>query len=478
MVAATDATARSRQGLSAGEDETAALCQFLSGLQFDAIPEPVILSAKHLFIDWLGSALAGANAKPTLFMQDFAHRMGPVEGPCTDLAGGRNTSAFFAAMINAAASHVVEQDDLHNSSVLHPATVVFSALLAAAEDLGASGVKVSGRDVLVAAIAGYEAGVRIGEFLGRSHYVHFHTTGTVGTLAAAAAVGRLIGLDAEGMRHALGTAGTKAAGLWEFLVTAADSKQVHTAGAASSGLMAAYAAREGITGARRIFDGAHGMGAAMSTGADASWLSDGLGSRWATVETSYKWHASCRHTHPAADALLAAMSGHGVTANDIAHITARVHAGAIDVLGPVNYPTSIHQAKFCMGAVLGLIAVHGKAGLREFDACALTDPEVGAFFSKVTMELDPEIDAAYPARWMGHVILDLKDGRRVEARIEDARGDPGNPLSEDEIIAKARSLALYGGKETSEDVNRWITNILVLDTVPDFSGMFSREQGR
>ncbi len=148
-------------------------------------------------------------------------------------------------MVNAAASHFAEQDDVHNGSVFHPAAVVFPAALAVAQALGASG-----RELLTASVAGYEVGIRVGEFLGRSHYKIFHTTGTAGTLAAAAAVGRLLGLDAEQMLHAFGSAGTQAAGLWEFLRDAADSKQLHTAHAAAAGLMAAYLAQDGFTGAQ------------------------------------------------------------------------------------------------------------------------------------------------------------------------------------------------------------------------------------
>ena len=130
------------------------------------------------------------------------------------------------------------------------------------------------------------------------------STGTAGTLASAVAVGRLLNLNDAQMLHALGSAGTQAAGLWEFLRDGADSKQLHTAKAAADGLTAAYLAHEGLTGAKRILEGPQGMGAGMSQDADPEKLVDRLGSRWALVETSFKYHASCRHTHPAADALL------------------------------------------------------------------------------------------------------------------------------------------------------------------------------
>ena len=230
--------------------------------------------------------------------------MGPADGRSEILVSRKMTSPLFAALVNAAASHISEQDDVHNGSVFHPAAVVFPAALATAQHLGASG-----RDFIAASVAGYEVGIRVGEFLGRSHYRVFHTTGTAGTIAAAVAVGRLLGLDEAAMLHAIGSAGTQAAGLWEFLRDAADSKQLHTAKAAADGLTAAFLASDGFTGAKRILEGEQGMAAGMSSDADPAKLTDRLGSRWAVLETSFKFHASCRHTHPAADALLQVRGG-------------------------------------------------------------------------------------------------------------------------------------------------------------------------
>src|SRR6185369_9915482 len=223
----------------------------------------VVLRTEDLFLDWFASALAGKGARPTRVMEQFAAEMGPSSGPSEILVSRKRTSPLFAALINGAASHFVEQDDLHNSSVLHPGTVVFPAVLAAAQAAGASG-----KHFIAAAVAGYECGVRVGEFLGRSHYKVFHTTGTAGKLAAAAGVARLLNLNAVQMQHCLGSAGTMAAGLWEFLRDAADSKQLHTAKAAADGLMAAYVARDGFTGALRIFEGKQGMAAGMSSDSD------------------------------------------------------------------------------------------------------------------------------------------------------------------------------------------------------------------
>ena len=440
--------------ISATSSSTRTLCDFLASIRFEQIPQPVIARTEELFLDWFASALAGKDARPIRVIEKFADEMGPRDGACEILVSRKKTSPMFAALINGAASHFVEQDDLHNSSVLHPATVVFPAVFAAAQSVGASG-----REFLAASIAGYECGVRVGEFLGRSHYKVFHTTGTAGKLAAAAGVAHILNLDGERMQHCLGSAGTMAAGLWEFLRDAADSKQLHTAKAAADGLMAAYIARDGFTGARKIFEGKQGMAAGMSSDADERWLTDGLGSRWATAETSFKYHASCRHTHPSADALLALMQAHKLKADDITSVTAHVHQGAIDVLGPVTDPQTIHQSKFSMGFVLALAALHGRAGLADFTEAALKDKDTRAFHDKVKMALDPVVDGAYPKRWLGHVTATTKDGRKLEGKVSSPKGDPDNTLSRPEIEDKAVRLAGYSGGAGESEMGRVIQRV-------------------
>jgi 2-methylcitrate dehydratase PrpD len=433
---------------------TRTLCEFLASIHFESLPAPVVARAEELFLDWFASALAGRSARPVKLMERFALDMGPKDGPSELLTSRKHTSPWFAALVNGAASHFVEQDDLHNSSVLHPGTVVFPAVLAAAQECGASG-----REVIAAAAAGYECGVRVGEFLGRSHYTVFHTTGTAGKLAAAAAVARLLALNADGMQNALGSAGTMAAGLWEFLRDAADSKQLHTGKAAADGLMAAFLARDGFTGAKEILEGKQGMAAGMSTDADARWLTDALGERWVLAETSFKYHASCRHTHPAADALLMLMKEQHVKADDIASVTAHVHQGALDVLGPVTDPQTVHQSKFSMGFVLALIALHGRAALTDFTEAALREPRLRAIHDKVHMEIDPEIDHAYPRRWMGRVTVRTRDGRVLEQRITSPKGDPDNTLTRQEVEDKARRLASYAGGATPEEMDEIVHRV-------------------
>jgi len=431
---------------------TAQLAAFAAHLRFGAIPDAVVRKTEDLLVDWFGSAVAGHGSRPVESITRFALAMGPQAAPgCDTPAAGPSqviinrawSSPYLAAMANAAASHVAEQDDVHNGSVFHPATVVFPAAVAVAQAIGASG-----QQLLTASVAGYEVGIRVGEFLGRSHYKVFHTTGTAGTLASAAAVGNLLGLDAAQMQHAFGSAGTQSAGLWEFLRTAADSKQLHTAHAAAAGLMSAYLAKDGFTGAAEIFEGPQGMAAGMSSDAHPAKLTDGLGTRWATAETSFKYHASCRHTHPAADALLHVMQTHDLQPEALARVVTHVHQGAIDVLGPVVNPSTVHQSKFSMGTVLALVARFGHAGLTEF-AHHFEDEATRHVRDRVEMVLDDEVDTAYPQRWIGKVTVTTTDGRVLHGRVDEPKGDPGNTLSREEITAKALRLAAFSGGATA-----------------------------
>ena len=196
----------------------------------------------------------------------------------------------------------------------------------------------------------------------------------------------------------------------------------------------------------------------MSNDADPSKLIDRLGSRWTIAETSFKYHASCRHTHPAADALLQVMLAHQLKPSDIAKVETLVHQGAIDVLGPVTDPATVHQSKFSMGTVLALIAHYQFAGLQEFDQ-HFHDQAICAFRDRVTMVLDPEVDKAYPQRWIGKVKVSLNNGEVLEGRVDEPKGDPGNTLSRAEITDKAMRLAAFSEGATPTEMSAAIERL-------------------
>ena len=209
------------------------------------------------------------------------------------------------------------------------------------------------------------------------------------------------------------------------------------------------------TGAQHILEGKQGLAAGMSSDAVPSKLVDRLGTRWALAETSFKYHASCRHTHPAADALLQVILAHKLKPSDITKVETLVHQGAIDVLGPVIDPTTVHQSKFSMGTVLALVAHYQFAGLQEFDQ-HFHDDAICLFRDRVTMSLDPEVDSAYPQRWIGKVKVHLQNGQVLDGRVDEPKGDPGNTLSRAEITAKALRLAAFSGGANPDEMNKAI----------------------
>jgi 2-methylcitrate dehydratase PrpD len=177
------------------------------------------------------------------------------------------------------------------------------------------------------------------------------------------------------------------------------------------------------------------------------------------------FHASCRHTHPAADALQRVMQEHRLAASDIQRVTCHVHQGAIDVLGPVTDPQTVHQSKFSMGTVLAMVALHGRAGLAEFDA-HYHDAAACAFRDRVQMVLDAEVDAAYPARWIGKVTVATRDGRQLAGRVDEPKGDPGNTLSRRELEDKAIGLAAYGGGANASEMRALAARVWAIADAP------------
>jgi len=159
------------------------------------------------------------------------------------------------------------------------------------------------------------------------------------------------------------------------------------------------------------------------------------------------------------------MRDHQLAPADIERVVTHVHQGAIDVLGPVVDPATVHQSKFSMGTVLALVAHHGYAGLGEFDAHYRADPTI-ALRGKVTMQLDPEVDQAYPQRWIGKVTVHTTDGRVLQGRVDEPKGDPGNTLSRAEITDKALRLAQYGGAATESEMRSLIDRLWSIAQVP------------
>ncbi|MHB8947298.1 MAG: MmgE/PrpD family protein, partial [Bacillota bacterium] len=258
------------------------LAGFIATMDGKSLPEPAMEATRRAVLDWFGSAIAGSTSTPARMMLAVVKKLGH-DPQATLVPSGERLPATSAALYNGAASHVVELDDVHRASITHPGAAVIPAALAVGEL-----VKADGRSFLTAVAAGYEAGIRVGEAVTPSHYRYFHTTGTAGTFGAAAAAAKLLGLDADGIASALGSAGTQAAGLWEFLADGAMSKHLHPGKAAMNGILSALLAREGFTSASRILEGERGFFIAEAAEYDPARVTAGFGRPYKIEEDSYK----------------------------------------------------------------------------------------------------------------------------------------------------------------------------------------------
>jgi len=439
------------------------LADFLLELKFDQLSGDTVGMAKRCFLDWLGSAIAGAPAKPTEAMLAVARDLGGNE-EATLVPNGRKTSAFLAALVNGAASHVVEMDDLHKGSIVHPAAPVIPAALAVAEREGASG-----EDLIVAIVAGYEVAIRAGEAMGTSHYRYWHSTGTCGTFGAAAAAGKLLDLDRDRLVAAFGSAGTQAAGLWAFLAEGAMSKQLHPAKAAADGVLSALLAQEGFTGASRIFEDEKGFCRAMAQEADLTRFTDGLGKPpHRIMDTCFKAYAACYHIHSAIDATLQLCRQHKIAGNGVQAINARLYQVAVNLLGTVQLANP-YVAKFHVPFCLATAAQYGSVGVEAFTEERLGSNLLKELMGKVSVAHDPELDKDHPARFPAVVEIVTKAGETHALRVDYPKGDCKNPMTSEELLAKFHQLA---AKWPDGIRMRVVEQVMALEQVDNVAALF------
>ena len=415
------------------EHVTRQLAQLLASTTGADLPTGTLDHAHRAVLDWLGSVLGGSIEPPARMAQRAAARLG-ASGESLVFAGGR-ASAAAAAFANGVASHILELDDIHKGSTVHAAAPIVPAALAVAEREHASG-----RDFLTAVVIGYEAAFRIGEAVNPSHYRYWHPTGTVATFGAAAAAGALLRLDDVRMLHAFGSAGTQAAGLWEFNADGAMSKHLHPGKAAFNGVLAADLARDGFTGASRILEGERGFCRAMSSTHDLSRIADGLGTAWKIGENGYKLHACCGHTHTAIDAAIALRA----EARDVTSIDIETYGPGFEIVKEMK-PRSPYQAKFSLAYVVAVALAEGEVGLAQFSddrfgSGGVRDPAIASLLSRTRVTVADDLTRMYPAAWPTRLTLKLGDGRTLRKSTDVPRGNPENPVDTAQLRDKLTAI--------------------------------------
>jgi 2-methylcitrate dehydratase PrpD len=298
----------------------------------------------------------------------------------------------------------------------------------------------------LAVALGYEAALRIGEAVNPSHYRYWHPTGTVATFGAAAAAGAIVGLTAAQMRDALGTAGTQAAGLWEFNADGAMSKHLHPGKAAMNGVIAADLARMGFTGATRILEGPRGFFEATADSSDATRITDGLGDRWKITENGYKMHSCCAHTHTAIDAALTLRADPRFPRDAM-----RIAAIEIETYGPgysivqESRPRTPYQAKFSLAYVVATALLEGRVMLDQFAETrfapdGVRDATARSLLERTLITVRDDLTARYPGAWPARVAITLDNGVVLREACEHPRGHPENPVTTAALEAKMQDL--------------------------------------
>ncbi|HEX7102037.1 MAG TPA: MmgE/PrpD family protein [Nitrolancea sp.] len=448
---------------------SAQLAAFVTQTSFDDLPHDALTMARRSLLDWLGSAIRGGSVEAARIARGVAER-GMAGSNATVLATGQQLSALGAAFANGAASHVIELDDLHQGSTFHPAAPIIPAALAIAEREGSSGA-----ELLRAIVLGYDVAIRIAEAVNPSHYRYWHPTGTCGVFGSATATGVLLGLDEEQLTQALGSAGTQASGLWQFLADGAMSKALHTAHAAHDGIIAAELARDGFTAASAILEGPRGFFAATSESADETRITDRLGSHFKIVENGFKRHACCGHTHTAIDAALELRpSLQGRAIDQVEIDTYRV---ALDITDRAD-PHTPYEAKFSIHYAVATGLLEGRAGLEDFTDEHIADREIQRLLSRTDARENPEFTANYPVAWASTVRVTLEDGERREATVQHPKGMPANPMNDAEIEQKFHELVDgVVGMDTAEAIIAAVGRMNTGTTVIDLISAINRRAG-
>lgn len=428
------------------------LAEYIINTNYEDLSQEVIDFTKLCILDYFGSAVAGSSGEPVHIMHDLVQELGGKEQ--ATLITGEKTSVLHASLFNGSAGHVVEQDDIHKGSIIHAGTVIIPSAIAVAE-----WKQCSGKELLNAIVVGYEVAFRIGEAVSPSHYYFWHNTGTCGTFGAATAAAKLLQLNEQQLVNMLGSAGTQAAGLWEFIEDGAMSKQLHTGKAAMNGVMSALLSKRGFTGAQQILEGERGFFKAMSTSSDATKITKNLGNEYKILENSFKVHASCRHTHSAMDVILDLVDSNEIKTENINQIVVGTYQTAIDITDN-DSPKTVNEAKFSLQFCTALVLVKRQGDLTIFNDKTLWDPEIRQLMDKVKIEVDTTINNKYPEKWSAVVRIDLGDGKNLKGETEYPKGDPENPVSKDELITKYRLLTSNWNVDAS---SKLLNNVLDLE---------------
>jgi 2-methylcitrate dehydratase PrpD len=419
---------------------TEELATFVSKTSYRDVAPEVIRRARGFILDGLGVIVAGSTEKGARIVQEYIRRMQGA-GEATVVGGGFAAPAAKAALVNGVSGHAMDYDDTQLSTskesvyglLTHPTTPVLAAVLGVGEREG-----ISGKEMLLAYILGVEVECRVADAIDPRHYQSgFHSTATIGGLGAAMAIGKMLRLREDALLRTLGLAASMASGLRENFGTM--TKPLHAGRSAENGVTAAELAARGFTSAVNIIEAPRGFFSAMAGGGDAGKIAGRLGNPYFMIEPgiSIKPYPSGSLSHPAQDVILDLAKRHDLRPDDIDSIVVGTNSNVPNAL-IYPMPKTALEGKFSIPFCMAIAIIDRKAGIAQFTDRKVRDAKIVDLMKRVTLVVDPELEALGYDQVRSRVRVTLKDGRMVEGRADVARGHPEKPMSWDELAEKFR----------------------------------------
>lgn len=406
---------------------TKILAEFVANYDASRLPSEVRHQVARGLVNWAGCAVGGSrHAAVTHALAAFRPFMGV--GQSSVLGRSERVDALNAALLNGISSHVLDFDDTHHATLVHPSGPVLSAMLALAQYQ-----KIDGPTFVESIALGIEVECRIAMGVCPAHYdIGWHVTSTVGGFGAAAAVGRALKLDAKQMAWAFGIAATQASGLREVFGTMC--KSLHPGRAAQSGLSAALMARAGFTSSERVIEAPRGFAKVMSTHSHLNDTIEGLGEKWIVMDNAFKPYACGLVIHPVIDGCIAMHAKQLFKPQNIASLHMRVNPLVLELTGKPQ-PTTGLEGKFSVYHSAALVSLTGFSSSKHYTDDAVRGEEVTALRQKVTVEIDASIrvDEA-------HITVTLQDGTTHYHHVDHALGSLERPMSDANLNQKFTDL--------------------------------------
>jgi 2-methylcitrate dehydratase PrpD len=416
----------------------------LDALRGKPFSDSAVIQAKKCLLDYLGATFAGARMLEEKG-NELLHSLGDSEGDVAVIGFNKKASVMDATLINGLSAHIAELDDGVRFGVLHPGAPIFSALLPVAQN-----EKIAGTDFLTGVIIGYEAAIRIASAMQPNHYsMGYHPTATCGSIGAAIGVGAMLGFSKAQMKDALSSVAISSSGMLKVIEDGSDLKPFNSSRAALTGLLSSFMARAGFKGLDDVLAGPIGFLAMMAKEYDVSHLERKDEDSLRIEQVYFKPYASCRHTHPAIEAALRIKQENSICVEDIKSIKITTYKG---VIGKHDHTEirGVASAKMSIPFSTALAIVVGKAGLDDFSDETVNNAQIIALTNKTVVCADEKISSLVPQKRAAIVAIEMFNGTTYSERVDFPRGEPENPLSEDEIKEKFIALAMYGNKSEEE----------------------------